>query len=657
MSDSAAPTGDWPAQLPARGGHAGADHWQRPQTWLWGVSVVLQVACAALLTKFTFFLVDDYEFLRGARTQSLSLAYLREGLYEHFSPVSRLLDKLLVVLAPGSWVLAHGVELALYAGALLAFAMVMRAILGNGWLAFAFTVVFGQSIFLIRLLYWWTATANILPATLFMLLALWCYLRWRETGSRTLLAGSFAAYAMALLDFETAILFPVYVAIISLLVLERHPGPRSWAASLWRERWAWAGYMVLDAAAVANYYRFYYHPVAHPSLPKLVHYLAIALFQTFVPALVGVKYSQTPGVAVAAGLAVLSAVAVTLYLRPRAWRCLMGFILAFLITMLPIGLNKISQFGVSIGRVIYYQQSLQFMFLVLAAFAISSRWSGSRRAPPGRGTLRPAASGWAALTIRRPSRRALAAGGIAAAAVYAGLYVTAMRALAHDVWQEGKDSAYVREYLASNKQVKAAIGAEPVLIDLDVPTVELPRRLGTIPTFGVFLALFNPNLRVDEIANPAYVLDPRGRLVPVRFVASTRGLLAQANVAAANWSAEGAAAPRDRSRACVPVGRSGSWLQVPLARPQHLSTQPQGLSYVVRVHFSTPAGANVSVRLVAWRGGRGFAKTSAEWRRGSGGQLIPLDFTGQLRELDFRLPARACVTGLTFGRLRYTHGS
>jgi hypothetical protein len=77
----------------------------------------------------------------------------------------------------------------------------------------------------------------------------------------------------------------------------------------------------------------------------------------------------------------------------------------------------------------------------------------------------------------------------------------------------------------------------------------------------------------------------------------------------------------------------------------------------MRLHFSMPAGSNVPVRLVAWRGGHGFATTSHEWSSGSHGQLIPLDFTGQLRELDFRLPARACITGLTFGRLRYTHSS
>jgi hypothetical protein len=412
--------------------------------------------------------------------------------------------------------------------------------------------------------------------------------------------------------------------------------------------------VALDAAAVVNYYRFYYHAVPHPSLSALANYLVIALFETFVPAVIGLGYTHVSGVAVAACIVMLTALAVTLYLRPRAWRCLMGFILAFLITMVPIGLNKISAFGVTIARVFYYQQSVQFMFLVFAAFAISSRWSG-RRARPELARLRPAASRWSAPMLRRPSRLALAACGIAVAAVYGTLYVTSVLALEHQVWQGGKDSAYVREYLASDRQIRTAIGREPVLVDLDVPTLELPGHLAQVPTYGVFLALFNPNLRVDELANPVYVLDARGGLVPVRLVRSTRGLLGQASVAAAGGSPEVAAARRDRSRACVPARRSASWLQVPLARPQRLSAQPQGLPYAVRLHFSMPTGSSVPVRLVAWRGGRGFATISDKWSRGSGGRLIPLDFTGQLRELDFRLPARACITGLTVGRLRYTH--
>jgi hypothetical protein len=69
------------------------------------------------------------------------------------------------------------------------------------------------------------------------------------------------------------------------------------------------------------------------------------------------------------------------------------------------------------------------------------------------------------------------------------------------------------------------------------------------------------------------------------------------------------------------------------------------------------AAAHVRITLVAWRGGPGFAGVSQVWGRGAGGRLIALSFTGQLRELDFRLPAGACVTQLNFGHLRYTHNA
>jgi hypothetical protein len=77
----------------------------------------------------------------------------------------------------------------------------------------------------------------------------------------------------------------------------------------------------------------------------------------------------------------------------------------------------------------------------------------------------------------------------------------------------------------------------------------------------------------------------------------------------------------------------------------------------MRVQFHLQAAADVPVRLVTWRGGRGFARVSRVWPRGSGGQLIPLEVTGELRELDIRLPAGGCVTGLAVGRLRYTHST
>jgi hypothetical protein len=83
--------------------------------------------------------------------------------------------------------------------------------------------------------------------------------------------------------------------------------------------------------------------------------------------------------------------------------------------------------------------------------------------------------------------------------------------------------------------------------------------------------------------------------------------------------------------------------------------QPNGLPHAISVRFRIPSSTQVGVKLLTWPAGSGFATVTHEWPQGSGGELIPLPFTGQVRDLAFVLPAGACVTGLEFGTLAYTH--
>jgi hypothetical protein len=621
--------------------------WQRPPHWLWTASIAAQVF-ATLLTSSSFFFLDDYVFLNQARNDSLSIAYLRQALYEHFSPISRLLDSFVVAVAPGSWVFTHGFELAMYAGALVAFAWVMCLILGNGWRAFWFTLLFGQSVFLIRLLVWWTATANILPATVFSLISIGCYLRWREVGSRKLLLGSFVAFELALLDYETAMLLPIYIAVISLLVLERHPGPRAWVAALWRERSAWAGYVILDALAFANYYSYYYYPrKVHPSLSVVAHFLAIALFQTFIPGLTGIQYRRSPlgahPLLLVGIVVVLAALAVTLYLRPRAWRCLVAFVIVFLVTMVPLADNRIVHYGLKDAYVLYYQQSVQFMFWILAAFAISARWSGQRKRSAVRGSRRAMPG--------RGSRRLLGAGGLVGVVAYTALYLTSLHVLRNVTWQAAKDRVYVSNYLASVKRIKATRGREPVLIDLRVPTIILPAGLRPYTTYGEFFALFNSHLLVGENTNPLYVVGASGRLQRVKFTTSTRGLLDQASVST-SASAHAAATPalRNGTSACAPAGEATEWLRVPLARTQFINAPLNARPAMLRVRFRTVASDLLPIELTG-SGGHRLGFVSRIPRGQAGGEVIPLYYNGYLASVEFRLPAGGCVTSLAVGRL------
>ena len=160
-----------------------------PPEWIWGVVLGAQVLITGLLTSYTYFFTDDFLLLRQAQTSSFDLTYLRVPLFEHFSPVTRIFNKAVVDIAPGSFGFVHALELCLYAAAIAAMMFVLRTIMGRTWGALALTLLFGQSIFLLRLLTWWTATANILPATVGMLLALGAYLRWSMRRER---AGSYS---------------------------------------------------------------------------------------------------------------------------------------------------------------------------------------------------------------------------------------------------------------------------------------------------------------------------------------------------------------------------------------------------------------------------------------------------------------------------------
>ena len=104
----------------------------------------------------TFFFRDDLLFLEQARESRLTIFYLRDGLFEHFSPFSRLLDYVLVHVAPGNFTVAFALMLLMFALTLCAFAFASVALLGNRPLSLTLTIAFGQSLFVFRLLGWWS---------------------------------------------------------------------------------------------------------------------------------------------------------------------------------------------------------------------------------------------------------------------------------------------------------------------------------------------------------------------------------------------------------------------------------------------------------------------------------------------------------------------
>jgi hypothetical protein len=625
-------------------GHRDA-HWPRhPPDWLWAGMIALQLGAVALLTSYTYFFFDDFLFLQQARTQHFGVSYLRDPLFEHFSPVTRIFNTFLVHVAPGSFALAHGVQLALYTAAILAFALVARTVLGNRWTAFVLTILFGQSVFLIRLLDWWTATANTLPSTVCMLLAIAGYLRWRIRGSRGWLLLSLGAFAVSLLDYETAMLFPVYLLLISLLVMEDRFSPGAWLEALRRDRWTWLAYGALEILALYNYYEYYYQKVAKPTLDQLTHYLWIAFVETFVPAIIGID-PEAPlrkhAVVIAAAVIVVGlAVALTLYFRPRAWRCLLAFVVLFPVTMLPVGLNRIGQFGVGVAAEVRYQQAVQFMFMVLAAFALSTRWGG-QRPTSDRGRR------WVA--AHKPSTVMIAAVATVAVVGYGTLYVTSVHAMAKAAREPREAHAYIGTFLAGVHHVEALTGRQPDFVDHQVPPNIQFASFTPFNRYDQLFGMFDSKLRIDQIADPAYFVTGNGQLLPVHFVVSARGILRTSTISAPNGTDVIPASSSPGSPACVPPGWTAARMHITLSVPRVTSPRATGLPYALRVHYRMPVRAPVEILLGNSTNvvlDEGFSHV---WGPGEGGELAPLSVATQVDQVDLELPANACVTDLSFG--------
>jgi hypothetical protein len=602
--------------------------------------VAAQVLVAVLLTSYTYFFTDDFMFMQQARIDRFGLGYLRAPLFEHFSPITRVLDKFVVDVAPGNWALAHGIQLAIYAATIAAMAFVLRAILGRTWLALALTTLFGQSVFLLRLLNWFTATVNLMPATLFTLLAIGCYLHWTRARGRWWLVASLVAFSGALCDYETAMLFPAFLLSIRLLVLSDSFDPRVWIRELWSERWAWGSYAVLEVAALINYYSNYYSAQPKPTAGQFVHFLEISLIQVFVPGLLGIAHQFTPGtVAVVAGNVVfLGLLGATLYLRPRAWRCLAAALIAFLLSMVPLALNRITSYGLYVGAELYYQQSAQFMFVVLCGFALNSRWGGPLRPLPARLQRR-----------RRVRARSLLPVALAAAAAYGALYVTSVDSLARSSWLPREAHVYIEQFKKSVARVEATTGRQPNLIDITVPYGLLQSNFAPFNQYSYYFPVIDSHLRFDQPSNPAFVVGATGALVQVHLARLAGGRVRDASVSRTTGAGVTRAAVRSGA-ACVPAGHR--WrLLLPLSSTQRLGSGAAGFPYAIEVSYRMPVETNVPVLATAPDGKLTVASGDLHfWGPGTGTGLVVVRAAAVAQSVDLDLPGGSCVSGVTVGQ-------
>src|SRR5205085_12127305 len=177
----------------------------------------------------------------------------------------------------------------------------------------------------------------------------------------------------------------------------------------------------------------------------------------------------------------LALVAYLVYRRRGAWRAVLAFALFVPVTMLPVGITRVADWGVHIGKELYYQQSLQFISLILVALVARSESRRSR--PPARG----------AVTARLRDPRW--AGGLLAVAVaaYGALFVSSVDGMAKAGWwwNPHRVRAYVRTFQASVRSTTERIHRAPVLFNGQVPG----NWPGAYDSYDVFFPMVDPHAR------------------------------------------------------------------------------------------------------------------------------------------------------------------
>lgn len=609
-----------------------------PPMPVWGMALAVQAALAIVLTHYTYFFVDDFIFLDQGRRDSIGLSYLRQPLFEHFSPLSRAVDWAVGNAAPGSFLVAHGIMIALFVCAVAAMGFALTTILGNTWGAFVLTMLFGQSLFLMRLLTWWTATVNMLPATALELVAIAGYLRWRRGGARRWAVISLLAFAGSLVDHETAMLLPLYLALIALLVMEDRVGVGAWLSRLWRERTYWLALGVLELAALANFVTSYYFAEPRPTVRYWLHYMEVASIEAFVPGVLGIRNRDGPfggHVTVAlAAVVVAGACALLLYLRPRAWRCLVAFCVAFAATMGPIGLNRVVLFGLPYAADLQYQQTVALMWFVLLAFAVSRRWGGARRS---------------AVDLRRwsspSSRRLLASAAAAALTAYAALYAVSAHSFDDNEWPNMSRAFFDNLQAGYDKARARTAPSPPVFLDETAPPGVMPAAFAAEASFDRLFWVVDPNIVFDKPSDIVWHVDWQGIPHPVTLAVQVSLAGGRATFSATDGSGATPALP-GADGVCAPGDRAVSRLHLPV--PVQSAPAPGRLLAGIRASYTMSAPATVALFVRSPGGGVPVDENDHDWA-GTGGDEAVIAAPVGFDEVEVDLPAGSCVQDLSFG--------
>jgi hypothetical protein len=474
------------------------------------VCVAISVLTAAWYTRRLYFTEDDFVFLEEARTSTFNLAYLREQLFQHFSPISRVADYILANDLGASYGAARAIQLSILGLAVLAFAWALTGFVGLVWWRHLLTILFAESLALMHLLDWWTATANILPATILGLATIGAFLRFRSRSGFGWGVLTVVFYAFSLLSHEQSWLVFGYLFLFDVLVLMGGTSIRDIARRVVGDWRLWVPLGALTAAAVANYQLNYYGKVAPASLGQMLTFIRILLDEAFAPSAVGFRplvggvvprYAWVIDVAI-----LLAAVVLTIVRAPQAWRPWAVFIIGFLANAALTGLNRVGQNLLYYGREMYYVQAPAYLFLLCLAVALSMAKRRSVYSHRAMAVIGPVPQKWLLASV------------VVGLLVYQGLFFQGETAQSHeDARDQASESSrsYFQTMFRQIDQLERT-GHPVILIDGPVPSQIVKAAYWPLNDLGNILPLLKPGVRFGRPGPDTYITSPTGSLVPAR---------------------------------------------------------------------------------------------------------------------------------------------
>lgn len=475
--------------------------------WLtWTLVVAAGAAVIGYEGRSVFLWSDDYVFLPDTAKSPLDLQLLRVSLFRHFTPVSHLVNKVVVSgLADNPW-LIRTVLLLLSTLVIASVGFLMVSLFGRTWIALAGTALAGPSLGLLPLVNWWTAGLNMMPALIGAALCLGAVVRVVRRPSLRWSLLAVGGYLLAILSWELGITAVAFAALWTVLFRARVTDEplRTLLARTWR---LWLVLGLLAVAAVVNFRLYYYDPTPAPSVALALDALRTSLFTVQLPMVVGLfgpvltTWRTVLVVSIAAFFVVV--VVVTLVRSRRAWRGWTFALVGWLVPVLSVVTSRVGYIGIPAVEqsMYYYLPTLLFIVGALEAWVAPS-WPHREEAVAAR-----------APAVRR---RAIAMAGLGGAAIAtAFMWSTVPTIATTNYGMIGSPTALERDYMANLVASAKALetrGAPFSVINGVAPAGLLNfqghNRLSQITK------IYDPTLTFDAPEGPYYVPVSTGQLIP-----------------------------------------------------------------------------------------------------------------------------------------------